>query len=150
MIIYRLAIDKFADDISGAGAKLNGGRWNPVGVDALYTSEYISLCILEILVRANKDFSPDRYTLISIEAPQSSIYEIQLQKLKSNWQRDLNYTQWIGAEFFRHKQSLILKVPSAIVPQEHNFLVNPLHSDFKKVKIIKTELLELDRRLLLH
>jgi RES domain-containing protein len=150
MIIYRLAIDKFAMDISGAGAKLNGGRWNPVGVDALYTSEYISLCMLEILARANKDTSPDSYTLISIEAPQSNVYEIQLQKLKSNWQHDVDYTQWIGAEFFRNNRSLILKVPSAIVPQEHNFLVNPLHTEFKKVKIVKTELLQLDERLLLR
>src|SRR4029079_2049972 len=123
MIIYRLSTGKYAKDISGSGAKLNGGRWNPVGIDALYTSEYISLCILEILVRANKYTSPDNYTLISIEAPQSSIYEIQLQKLKPNWQHDVEYTQWIGSEFFKNNPSLILKVPSAIVPQEHNFLI---------------------------
>jgi len=147
MIIYRLSTGKFANDISGIGARLNGGRWNPVGIDALYTSEYISLCILEILVRANKYTSPDSYTLISIEVPQSDIYEIQLQKLKTSWQHDVDYTQWIGAEFFKNNQSLILKVPSAIVPQEHNFLINPLHVDFKKVKVLKTELLELDKRL---
>jgi len=147
MIIYRLSTGKFASDISGIGARLNGGRWNPVGIDALYTSEYISLCILEILVRANKYTSPDSYTLISIEVPQSDIYEIQLQKLKTSWQHDVDYTQWIGAEFFKNNQSLILKVPSAIVPQEHNFLINPLHVDFKKVKVLKTELLELDKRL---
>ena len=147
MIIYRLSTGKFANDISGIGARLNGGRWNPVGIDALYTSEYISLCILEILVRANKYTSPDSYTLISIEAPQSDIYEIQLQKLKTSWQHDVDYSQWIGAEFFKNNQSLILKVPSAIVPQEHNFLINPLHAEFKKVKVLKTELLELDKRL---
>jgi RES domain-containing protein len=150
MIIYRLSINKYANDISGAGAKINGGRWNPAGISALYASENISLCILEILARADKYTSPDSYTIISIETPQTDMYEIQLQKLKASWQHDLDYTQWIGAEFFNNNQSLILKVPSAIVPQEHNLLVNPLHAEFKKVKVIKTELLELDKRLLLH
>ena len=150
MIIYRLSTGKYAKDISGAGAKLNGGRWNPVGIDALYTSEYISLCILEILVRANKDISPDSYTLISIEAPQSNVYEIQLQKLKANWQHDLDYTQWIGAEFFKNNPSLILKVPSAIVDQENNYLLNTNHKDFQKVKILGVSPFNFDKRLFIE
>jgi RES domain-containing protein len=86
------------------------------------------------LVRANKNTSPDSYTLTSIEAPESNIFEIQLQKLKVNWQHDLDYTQWIGAEFFKNNQSLILKVPSAIMPLEANYIINPLHPLFSKKK----------------
>jgi len=147
MIIYRLTTGKFANDISGTGAKIYGGRWNPVGLPALYTSQFISLAILEILVRATKNTSPDSYTLTSLEFPDKGIYQVQLKKLKKDWQHDLKYTQGIGEDFLREKHSLCLKVPSAIVPQENNFLLNPLHADFKKLVIISAELLELDNRL---
>jgi RES domain-containing protein len=150
MIIYRLSTGKFAEDLSGEGAKLHGGRWNFIGTAALYTSEYISLCILEILIRAGKDTSPDSYVLTSLELSENYFSEIQLKKLKENWQFHLEYTQWIGDEFLRNNRVLALKVPSAIVPQEHNFLINPLHSDFKKVKILNTEPLNLDKRLLME
>ena len=148
MIIYRLSTGNFANDISGEGSRIYGGRWNPTGLATLYTSENISLCILEILVRAAKKTSPDTYTLISITIPDNGIFPIQLKKLKKSWQHDLEYTQGIGEDFLNETQALCLKVPSAIVPQENNFLLNPLHTDFKKVKIISSELLELDKRLL--
>lgn len=147
MIIYRLTTGKYANDISGTGSKIYGGRWNPPGIAVLYTSQYISLAILEILVRASKFTSPSSYTLLSFEIPDSGIYELQLKKIKKDWQNDLNYTQQIGEDFLNENQSLCIKVPSAIVPQENNFLLNPLHADFKKVKIISSELLELDKRL---
>lgn len=147
MILFRLTTGKYASDISGTGSKIYGGRWNPVGLAGLYTSQYISLAILEILVRATKTTSPESYTLTSFEIPDNGVYQIQLKKLKNNWKTDLKYTQGIGEDFLNENQSLCLQVPSAIVHQENNFLLNPLHSVFKKVKIIATELLELDKRL---
>ncbi len=148
MITYRLTTGKFANDISGAGARLNGGRWNPVGIGVLYTSEFISLAILEILVRASKNTSPDSYTLTSFEIPENNFYQIEFKKLKTDWKYDLGYSQRIGKDFLKAKHSLCLKVPSAIVHQENNFLFNPLHPDFKKIKIVGSELLELDKRLI--
>jgi len=147
MITYRLTTGKFANDISGTGAKINGGRWNPMGIGVLYTSQYISLAILEILVRASRATSPISYTLTSFEIPDNSVHQVQFSKLKNEWKYDLKYTQGIGEDFLIDNQSLCLKVPSAIVPQENNFLLNPLHPDFKKIKIIASELLELDKRL---
>ena len=148
MIIYRLATHEYAHDLSGEGAKIYGGRWNSVGNAALYISEFISLSILEILVRTGLLSSPDSYSLLTIEIPDNSITEIELKRLKYGWKNHIEYTQLIGDEFINSNTSLTLKVPSAIVPQEHNFLINPLHKDFKKVKIIHSELLELDKRLL--
>ena len=148
MIIYRLTTSEFANDLSGDGAKIYGGRWNPAGFAALYISEFISLSILEILVRADKFTSPDTYTLLNIQIPENSVANIELKKLKDGWQSHIEYTRSIGEEFLKTNQTLVLKVPSAIVPQEHNFLINPQHKDFKKIKIISTELLELDKRLL--
>jgi RES domain-containing protein len=149
MIIYRLTTGKYARDLSGEGAKIFGGRWNPEGLAAIYASEFISLSILEILVRANKSTSPDNYTLISIQIPENSVTSIELNKLTGDWHNRPEYTGWIGGEFIKMNKTLALKVPSVIVHQEHNFLINPLHPDFKKVKIVNTELLELDKRLLM-
>lgn len=147
MIFYRLTTTEFANDLSGDGAKIYGGRWNNVGMASVYMSEFISLSILEILVRANKFNSPDTYTLLNIQIPDHSIKTIELKKLKPGWPAHIEYTRWIGDEFLKENQTLVLKVPSAIVPEEHNFLINPLHAAFKKVKIVSTELLELDKRL---
>lgn len=147
MIMHRASTARYANDLSGEGAKINGGRWNSPGIAGLYTSQYISLCILEILARTNKHIMPQDYRLVTIELPDELITEIELKKLKPDWNIHFQYTQWIGEEFLKSNQSLALKIPSAIVPQEHNFLVNPANKNFKKIKIIATEALELDKRL---
>ena len=148
MIIYRLATTEFAGDLSGEGAKIYGGRWNPVGIAGVYFSEFISLAILEILVRAGKFTAPDAYTLLSIEIPEESIASIELKKLKKGWQDHIEYTRSIGEDFIKMNKTLALKFPSVIFPQEHNYLMNPLHNDLKKVKMVNSELLDLDKRLL--
>ena len=148
MIVYRISNEIYKEDISGNGAAINGSRWNSKNIKMLYTGEYISLCILESLVHLRKIDIPQNQYLLTIQIPDIKFQDILPSKLKSNWQQHLNYTQWIGDEFVTANQSLILKVPSAIVPQEHNYLINPLHTDFKKVKLISNELLELDKRLL--
>lgn len=149
MIVYRVTSGIYANDISGEGAWLAGGRWNTQGIRVLYTSQHISLSILEILVKADKLTAPHNYSIVSIELPDDKNHTVlELSRLKLNWQQHVNYTQWIGDQFINNRESLVLKVPSAIVPQEHNFLVNPLHTAFKKVKIVSVELLGLDKRLL--
>ncbi|MEP6595802.1 MAG: RES family NAD+ phosphorylase [Ginsengibacter sp.] len=150
MIVFRISNELYKEDISGNGAAINGSRWNSKGTRMLYTGEYISLVILESLVHLRTIDIPEKQYLLQIELPDSNFSEIKQSKIKDNWQQHLNYTQWMGDQFVKANQLLILKVPSAIVSQEHNFLVNPLHGEFKKVKVVKTELLELDKRLLLH
>lgn len=148
--VYRLTTAQYANHLTGEGAKIYGGRWNPVGVAALYTSEFISLAILEILIRAKRAVSPEKYTLLSIQLPPEAITSVSYQSLKTNWEDHIEYTQWIGESYLKENKFLVLKVPSVIVPQEHNFLINPLHPGFKKVKIIGSELLNLDKRLLIQ
>ena len=148
MIVYRISNEVYREDISGNGAAINGSRWNSKNIKMLYAGEYISLCILESLVHLRKIDIPAKQYLLKIQIPDIEFQDIRISKLKVDWQYHLNYTQWIGDQFITSNKALILKLPSAIVPQEHNFLVNPLHTAFKKVKIINTELLELDKRLL--
>ncbi len=147
MIAYRLAATQYADDISGEGASIYGGRWNPVGVKALYTSQNISLCILEILARTQIKINPINYKLISLEFPDNLFSEIKPSQLKQGWKKHIEYTQWIGEEFLKDNKSLTMQVPSAIVEKENNFILNPLHKDFNKVKIMEIEALNLDERL---
>jgi len=149
MIVYRITNETYKNDISGDGASLFGSRWNSKGFRLLYTSQFISLSILESLVHLKKQYIPPTQFLLHIEIPdRNEITEISVARLKKNWHQQFDYTQEIGNQFIKSNQILILKVPSSIVSQENNFLLNPLHTDFKKVKIISSELLELDKRLL--
>jgi RES domain-containing protein len=148
MIVYRITNEAYKNDISGNGAALYGSRWNSKGIHLLYTSQFISLSILESLVHLKRNEIPVTQYLLHIEFPdEKKITEISFNKMKKNWHRESEYTQWIGDQFMQNKEGLVLKVPSAIVPQENNFLLNPLHAEFKKVKIISSELLQLDKRL---
>ena len=130
MIVYRISNELYKDDISGNGAAINGSRLNSKNVKMLYTGEYISLCILESLVHLRKVDIPQNQYLLTIQIPDAEPQDILSSKLKDNWQLHVNYTQWIGDQFISGNQNLVLKVPSVVVWQEHNFLINPLHKDF--------------------
>lgn len=148
MIIYRITNSHFKDDISGNGAKLYGGRWNLPGLPAVYTSEHISLCVLELLVNISLPESQLNYHLIQLQIPDSAeIALVTPKKLKVNWQNDEAYTRFMGSEFLKNKQSLVLKVPSAVISEENNYLINPLHTQFNKVHIIKSFPFKFDKRL---
>lgn len=150
MIIYRLAIEQFKDDLSGTGSKIYGGRWNSVGTPMVYTTENISLSVLEILVRSDKDLLPPDYMLMKIEIPDNLSYtSITNSKLKKNWKEDLEYSQFIGSAFIKNNSAVALKVPSAIVDEEHNYIINPNHPDFKKIKIRISSKFKFDKRLFL-
>ncbi len=150
MMVYRLCIEQYKDDISGTGAKLFGGRWNSIGVPVLYTTENISLAVLEILVRTDINHLPLHYFLLKLELPDNiGVTLINKAKLKKEWKTDVGYTQWIGNEFINSNKGLVMKLPSAIVDEEHNFIVNTNHQDFKKVKITFSKKFMFDKRLYL-
>ena len=139
MIVYRISHSRYSDDISGAGSKRYGSRWNSAGIPMLYTAEHISLAILEMLVNTQfKDYDVALDLMYIQFPPHPPASEIRAAKLKENWREDFEVTRFIGDEFINQKQNLLLKVPSAVVQEEYNYLANPLHSDFKKIKIIKT------------
>lgn len=148
MIVYRISNPLYSNDISGTGAKLMGGRWNSKGIPILYTSEHISLAVLEMLVNTKFQDYAIALDLVMIQIPASaSLSEINISKIKKEWIRDVDYTSFMGDAFIKDKQSLLLKVPSAVITEEHNYLINPLHADFKKIKIIETRSFKTDKRL---
>jgi len=146
MIAYRISNLLYKDDITGMGAKLYGSRWNSVGVPMLYLASSVSLAWLEMLVHLQYHDKSTDFALLHVEVPDAAP-QLQLSKLKQHWQEDVDYTQFIGDEFVRSQQALLMKVPSALVPAEINYLVNTQHPDFKKVKIISTNIFRFDERL---
>lgn len=150
MIVYRLSKTAFCDDLSGKGAELWGGRWNSKGLAMVYTSESRALCITEIAVHTPLGIVPEDYCLSTIEIPgDTPVREIKTDKLPADWKSfpHAESTQVIGNEFVRDKQDLVLKVPSAIVPGEFNYLINPGHPGISKIRIISTEAFLFDERL---
>jgi len=148
MTAYRICNPLFNDDISGTGAKLYGGRWNSKGVSMLYLTEFISLAVLEMLVHIQFKEPVSELSLLHISVPETAeIKELKLNKLKQNWIKDDAYTKFIGDEFIRSGKTLAMKVPSAVITEEHNFIINPLHPDFKKIKITDARNFETDKRL---
>lgn len=149
MIIYRLVNSQYKDDISGYGSFLYGGRWNPKGMNALYGAEHISLAVLEIMVNYNSAMYKvrPRYHLIELELPDQSIVKIRENSLKRKWTEDMEYSQFMGEQFLQQKTHLTLIMPSAVIPEENNIMVNPQHPDFNQVKIRNTRPYGFDSRL---
>lgn len=150
MIVYRLARDKYAKDISGSGAELTGGRWNYKGTRMLYTSDSRALCTAEIAVHAPVGIIPKDYVLITIDLPDDIEYqEIKSDRLSKDWKRfpHSQSTQEIGAKFIRENKYLFLKVPSVVVQGDYNILINPIHKLFYRIKILSIEKFDFDERL---
>ena len=150
MQVYRLAKERFKNDLSGKGAEIAGGRWNSKGFAVLYTSESRALCTTEIAVHTPLGILPDDFYLITIEVPDDiDMKEIKTAQLPENWKNvpHINATQEMGNKFIKDLKYLILKVPSAVVQGDYNYLINPSHKDFGRIKIKKTEKFEFDKRL---
>ena len=150
MEVYRIAKDAFIRDLTGIGAKSVGGRWNFKGIAVLYTSSSISLCVLECLAHFPAAFAPKDMAMATITIPDDQISEINEADLPENWRKvpsprilkEMAY-QWIKAQ-----ESLVLKVPSIIVPQEYNYIINPFHQDFQKVILDEVTPFAFDNRVL--
>jgi RES domain-containing protein len=147
MILYRFSPEQYSKDISGEGSRRFGGRWNSKGNPVVYTSLTISLSLLELLIHSISYNEIIKNHLTLIEVPEVKPVEIKLSLLKNNWVGEETYTKSIGDAYLLDKDHLLLQVPSAIIPTENNILINPLHPDFKKVKIKKTERFMFDARL---
>ncbi|MEH6764419.1 RES family NAD+ phosphorylase [Aequorivita antarctica] len=151
MRIYRITKTQFINDLSGEGARLFGGRWNKVGDGMLYFSQNLSLSLLEIIVHVDYAALPLDYSFLEVEIPDSTIKKIQsIDFIEPKWSTEaaVNQLQMLGSNWLKKKDSLAMSVPSAVMYQENNILINPSHMDFEKLKIIKIGKMDFDPRLL--
>ncbi|MBC7399876.1 MAG: RES family NAD+ phosphorylase [Mucilaginibacter sp.] len=137
MIVYRLGKQAFINDLSGYGAEKTGGRWNSKGFPVLYTAASRALAVVEVAVHVPLGIVPVNYHLATIYAPDNDILTVNVDDLPAKWATNpfIRDTQAIGNQFIRNCSHLVLQVPSASVPGDHNYLINPRHPDFNKVKI---------------
>ncbi|WP_345817652.1 RES family NAD+ phosphorylase (plasmid) [Paraburkholderia sp. PREW-6R] len=149
LTVWRVVTARYADNaFSGEGARLYGGRWNPKGVALIYTAQTQSLALLEMLVQDSPLRA--RYVMIPAQIPEILIERVDATDLPPDW-RDLSARtelQQIGARWAQKLTSAVLAVPSAVVPAEANYLLNPGHPDFSQIAIGRRDEWETDPRLL--
>jgi len=148
MIVYRITGKAHADDLSGRGAALFGGRWNKKGAFVLYTGENIEIALLEAIVHIPPLMVPD-LVLITLEIPDNSMTEFETDILPKNWADYPAPTilSEMAEKWIKEERSIALKVPSCIVQSSHNIIINCKHPDFNKVKFVDHRNFQLDTRL---
>ena len=154
--IWRIATDApgyEADDLSGAGAKATGGRWNEVGSASLYGSQTIALACLETIVHLNSSGLPFNRYLVAIDIPdptRSNAQRATAASLKVGWDAEPagRVSIGFGTDWLKSRSSALLLVPSVIVPEELNVLINPAHADSRHFKARKVRKWLYDPRLM--
>jgi len=150
MRLFRFCRKRRANDLSGTGAKLVGGRWNSPGVAMLYTSENRALALAEYWVHVHPSNLPTDVCVVEIEVPDTTrIMSIPLSSLPENWRAGppLKSLRQTGDQWILKGLSLILKAPSAIMPLEFNYILNPAHQDMAAVSVISITDYVWDRRM---
>ena len=150
MEVFRISRSKYANALTASGSF---GRWNLDRQYVIYTGSYRSLSTLELVVRRDSIIPDDEYKVmvISIADNDSLIKQVPTRDLPKDWKLSTAYPdlQAIGSDWYTNKESLILKVPSAIITQEFNYIINTLHPDFSNnVQLVRTENYFWDERLL--
>ena len=138
MIVYRIGKTKFANDLSGEGARLHGGRWNHKLTPCIYTSENRALALLEYTVNINIDEIPRALSFAVIDIPSDSILQLSIAELPGNWTASPapSSTKDIGTAILKKGGHAVIKIPSAVIPAEYNYIINPLHQDIAKCKVL--------------
>jgi RES domain-containing protein len=151
-IVWRLTRPQFADKLDGAGARLFGGRWNSRGRSAVYTSSHLSLSVLEAYVNIPPELRDDLPVLQAVQisvpddAKARTVRPNELAGLMK--QADpIAASRAIGNKWIEAQAELVLVVPSILVPEETNLILNPAHSGMRDVAIVSTRRFRFDSRL---
>ena len=134
---------------TGEGAALTGGRWNSSGIEVVYTASSASLALLEILVNLGSNAPLTGYTLIEVAFDEDLVEEIATRALPRDWRTSPPppSVQQLGDRWARDMVSAVLAVPSVIVPHERNYILNPRHADFHRIRIGDPTSFPIDERL---
>lgn len=148
---YRLVRARHAARaFDGEGARRYGGRWNPVGTPAVYLASHRSLAVLEILANLERTDALAGFVFFEVRFDERAVERLELERLPANWRRaePPSALARLGAAWAVEARSLLLEVPSAVVPPETNFVINPRHPEFGSLEIGDAEPFDLDARLL--
>jgi RES domain-containing protein len=154
MYVWRIARGVY-DPLDGEGARLYGGRWNPVGIPVAYTSAHLSLAVLEQLVHVDPEDLPEDLVAFEIEVPDDLLVEtVSADDLPAGWNEVVTSPacREVGRRWAVGRSSPVLRVPSAALPQEvnsqeANYLINPDHPDAERVHVVSRSPFRFDPRL---
>jgi len=149
MQVYRITLAKWSGELIASG---NPARWNSKGKYVIYTAASRALACLENVVHRSGEGLSSNYKVLTVEIPSKiKMAEIDPANLPDGWQHWTNYykCQAFGDQWCNQNQTAVLKVPSAIIIEESNYLINPTHDDFLKIKIVDRTDFLFDHRLLL-
>ena len=151
MRIWRICkAEHVATAFTGEGAMLYGGRWHHPGTPVVYCSESRALAALEQLVHLHRNRLPPNFVCFPVEILDGlAIREVRIEDLPVEWRHQPGTPELrdLGTGWAEPDETVVLRVPSAVVPGEHNFLLNPRHPDFGRLAIGDPEPLVLDQRL---
>lgn len=147
MLVYRILHKKYGDPLYAPGIE---GRWNKAGQKVLYCSESIPLAFMESMIRRQGAGFNDDFQIAFIDMPDAAtIKTIELKDLDKSWNELHEYSkcQKLTSAWYTHAESLVLKVPSAALSVCYNYVLNTLHKDYRKVKLVKLTPLVPDPRI---
>ena len=150
VLAWRIVKNRYVEQaFDGEGARVNGGCWNSPGYRAVYVSESRALATLEVLAGLGSETPLVNYSLIGVRFEEDLVSEIDPPDLPEGWDNSPPgpASQTVGDLWLAEQSSVVLRVPSVIVPAESNYVLNPTHPDFIKVTIDAPEELRIDPRL---
>jgi RES domain-containing protein len=145
--VFRLASNRYAVD-DGVGASLYGGRWNQKGTPVIYAAESRALCALEVLATSGE--LADDYVATPIEIPDEiAVTVIPVSELPAGWDSNvpIDAMRDMGTNWAKGLTTAVLSVPSSVIPRERNYILNPAHHDFSRIRFSSPEPFSFDERL---
>jgi RES domain-containing protein len=145
MILWRISRHL---DLSGTGGQRLPGRWHHIGHPVVYLATSPAAALLEVCVHTSANDIPPSYTLLKVSTPDDlAILQIDLSRLPADWPNRPELTGNLGTDWLKKSATALLEVPSAIVPETRNILLNPLHPEAAQCKIVATQAYPFDSRL---
>ena len=149
--VWRICVRRRAKAaFSGEGARLYGGRWNPPGVAVVYAAATLSLAALELFVNLDPDNLPPNLVSIAASIPDEiSTEAVSIERLPKRWREypAPESLQEIGPAWAANTRTAVLSVPSAVIPHESNYLLNPKHPQFPRIEAHRPTPFRFDARM---
>lgn len=134
-------------DLSGIGGFKAPGRWHYAGRPIVYLAESPAAALLEVCVHTSANDVPPEFTLLRIEGPSNDVPSIRVQELPEDWRTRLDVTRDLGTAWLERNEGVLLRVPSAIVPETMNYLFNPAYKHAAEFRIVELIAYPFDPRL---
>ena len=144
MVFWRISRHR---DLSGTGGLRAAGRWHYAGRPIVYLADSPASSLLEVCVHTSANDVPPEFTLLKIEGPEIEIRMVRADELPDDWRARVEVTRDLGSAWLERNDSVLLRVPSAIVPETMNYLFNPSHQDASAFRIVETIAYPLDPRI---